>query len=238
MMSSQAVRDADRTRQALYTIARRLKTSIINKGLLLALILVVFESLLMAHYQGPTALAILRSTPPVALFTGVTANLLPLALPIMFLACFTAALSALCAGRFTSAASLIGASAVCGVCVQLFVDQTVRPPLWLMLLVVAISLVAGATTARWPDRLISESGSTVLEPIVATLMVALVLGQASSNPELRKAVSTPFLPPERVSITTGQTTTAYVLDSHVGMDHPAHRADAQDRNCPHQGRNA
>lgn len=205
--------EAARTRHALYAIARRLKTSIINKGLLLALILVVFEALLMAHYQGPTALAILRYTPPVALFTGVTANLLPLALPLMFLACLTAAASAVSAGRFTSAASLTGATVVCWICMQLFVDQAIRPPVWLMLLVGAISLVASVATFRWPDRFISESGSAVLEPIIVAVMVALVLGQASSNPELRKAVSTPFLPPERVSTATGQTETAYVLDS-------------------------
>lgn len=201
------------TRDALYTIAARLKTSIINKGLLLALILVVFEALLMAHYQGAAALAILRYTPPVALFTGVTANLLPLALPLMFLAGSAATGSAASAMRFTKAVSLAAATLACWVCMELFVDRALRPPLWVMLLVGVISLGAGFITYLWPEHLTSTTGGAVLEPVVVALMAVLVLGQASSNPDLRRAVSTPFLPSERVTTTTGATTTAYVLDS-------------------------
>jgi len=60
---------------ALQEIARNSRSSIINRGLILALLLTAMDVLLVAHLEQSSALAILRFTPPVSLFTGVFVNL-------------------------------------------------------------------------------------------------------------------------------------------------------------------
>lgn len=201
------------TPHALYAIAAQLKGSVINRGLLIAVVLVVAEALLMAHYQGASALAILRYTPPVSLFTGVVANLLPLALPLAMMAAFAASVTAWSASKTSTSISLLLATVLMWAASMVFVDEHVRPPVWVFLLLGVLGIAALLLTHTFPLLLVTESGGAALAPVLVALSTVIVIGQIPNRPEVARAISTPFLPAERITMADRHTETAYVLDT-------------------------
>ncbi|NHN56947.1 hypothetical protein G9U51_14340 [Calidifontibacter sp. DB0510] len=112
----------ERLTDGVWAIAHNSRGSIINKGLLLAAVLVVLDTLLVSHYQPATALALLRSTPPLTLLTGVLLNLGPVLITAATIAYLTRGASAVAQDRISTAVSCFGGAGLLMVLASYFVD--------------------------------------------------------------------------------------------------------------------
>lgn len=211
--AQQYQRARERTDRALWAIAKNAKGSVLNRGLLISLVLIVLDTLLVSHYQPQTALALMRYTPPVALFTGVLTNLLPIILPALFWLTAGLGVFAAARGEERGAFSYLSGSVVIFLIGALFIDSRVLPGGW----VLAITLFAAFSVygiARWLER--RDSSTEILFAMIFFVLIVFIGGQLWESQELRTRLATPFLPSERISFANGGSAspeiTGYVLD--------------------------
>jgi len=191
---------ADRQLAALHRIATALRGSLVNKSLLLATALVVADTFVVAHYQPATALALLRTTPPLTLLTGVMLNLAPvlLTLGVWWYACW----GAVAVADRDAEQTLVryGKSLLCLLLGALVVDEGQQVPWWGIGLVVVAGWAIGQWTSERVDR---DDESWGLITVMGAVAVFVALAQPTFKDRATlDAVARPFLPVERIEILT------------------------------------
>lgn len=210
-MTTSAQNEEARTR-ALSAIARNTRGSTINRGLILAALLVALDVMLVAHLQQPATLAILRYTPPVTLFTGVLVNLAPVLLPAAVFGLAALALSSAAQGRASRAAELAAVAIIIVVLGYIFLDESLTPSPWFWLWLAVGSLVVGGIY-RWQSWFTVDG--TLFSAFVLMVGLSMVINNLAENQELRNQLSRPYIPAEIISL-QGEAGmrkfTGYVLD--------------------------
>lgn len=180
---------------ALRAIARNVRGSIINKGLLLAAVLVVIDTLLVSHYQPATALALLRSTPPLTLLTGVLLNLGPVLMNVAIIVYLVRGASAIAQYRISTAVSCYGAAGLLAVFATYLVDDDALISPFVLLPLAAAMGVGGYVLSRG-----HEDNAESAPPLAVIIGLAVFLGYVITH-DVEPALTRPYLPAERIEIT-------------------------------------
>lgn len=198
---------------ALWEIARNLRGSLVNKGLLVALGLVALDCLVVAHYQPASALAILRYTPPVPLFTGVLVNVTPAVLPTIIMATLSrSAVSFAASSPQKGSSQLIQAVALWGASFLILSAPQIGT-WWLYGVLIFVGFALNLASWHWASELVDAEGNSILTPILTLLLVVTVVGSLLSSKELRTQLAKPYLPAENISIKNQSSpVSGYVLD--------------------------
>ncbi len=210
--------DKIRRTHALQEIARNSRSSIINRGLILALLLTAMDVLLVAHLQQSSALAILRFTPPVSLFTGVFVNLASAVFFPIVIGLLTLGVIYALQQRVTRAFSFIlGAFLFYGVG-NVFLDESLTPGLGFWFVGIAVAFVLVGVGSYLVKRFEVSDDLSGLSVFVFFLGLACLVTVVSSNDDLRAALARPYISAEEITVKQGADDSklvGYVLDVDV-----------------------
>lgn len=196
---------------ATYAVARASRASIINRGLLIATFLAVLNVTMVCHYRPESVLAVLRFTPVVTLFAGVLSNLLPWLIPTLSIASFALAVWAFLVRDPSTGLSRGLVAGLFYVVGLFFVDSALLPSTALVVgaVIVAIAVIAVVNYAqeRW-----DQDWSNLSALVFAVVSLTVGIGPLIENPQLRSAVSSPFVPIEELTLRGQEPFAGYVLD--------------------------
>ncbi len=190
--------DTERHLAQLGRIATNVRGSIVNRGLILALMLVVADIALVAHYQPTVMLGVLQHTSLIPLFTGVVVNLAPALVAAAFWFCLGMMIANLMSldphRAVTYAAWTISTLVISGA----FFDASVVPSFWGVFVLALIAAAAYAVHIRIDAK---SEDDDVVPTILRLGMVLFVLATIGSAPDIRERAAAPFQPAETLELT-------------------------------------
>ncbi len=209
----------DPMNETLRAIAYRLNRSIFNRGLLLGLALVAVNALIVSHFQPPTALALLRNTPPLTLLTSTMLNLGPIAAQVWMVYSLITGGVAFAREDGTRGLSAVLTAAGIWITSMFLVDRDVALAGWPLALLV-LAVLIGSYVAHTVNRKWAENGDlSVLALGTISVMLAVALwGSGQNLDDVKQRLERPYLPTEVLTLggdEDGQSRTivGYVLES-------------------------
>lgn len=206
---------------ALFRIAHGIQRGLINKALVFGLLLLVAESLLIAHFQTGAALTLLRDTPPLAVLTGTLANVAPILIPLVGTGVCSVGLLELSGGDVRHGFNQVGLGIIVLAAALIFIDRTLVSP-WLVLPLVIVAMLAVILGMQLRNDHTDNDSVESFRRILQVTVVALISGFILSNTAVTEQLQSPYLPTERITITTDSSTTKSIIGYVVGAGSNPH----------------